>query len=201
MIAIVDYGMGNLKSVSKAFEFISRDEILVTDKAEVLQRADRIVLPGVGSFGDAVSNLSKLGLIVALRTEVLEKKKPFLGICLGMQILAEKGFEHGTHQGLGFIKGTVTRFEVDLKVPHIGWNNIKIKKNNQLLTDDSHDFYFVHSYHLKSDDDIVCATCNYGYEFIAAIKKYNIFATQFHPEKSQKAGLQILKNFVGWSNA
>lgn len=207
MIVIIDYGMGNLRSVSKALEFITDEEVTVSRSKEDLEKADRAILPGVGSFGNAMQNLKKFGLIEILRKEIIEKKKPLLGICLGMQILAEEGFEHGHHNGLGFIPGKVTKFNLDtnkFKIPHVGWNNIKVKQENQILSNikEDTDFYFVHSFQMEcTDEPLIVATCSYGHEFVAAIKKDNIFATQFHPEKSQQNGLKILKNFIKWDGS
>jgi len=204
MIVVVDYGMGNLRSVEKALETVTSEEVKVSSNPEDIRNADKIVLPGVGAFGDGMKNLEKLSLIKPLREVVIEKKKPFLGICLGMQLLADEGFEHGNHKGLGFIPGKVTKFNLDssYKVPHVGWNNIDVIGGNSLLSRlVDFDFYFVHSFHLECDDSYVAAKCNYGYDFVAAIKKENIFATQFHLEKSQHTGLRILENFVEWDGS
>lgn len=198
MIVVVDYGMGNLHSVAKALERVTDDEIVVSSDTKKLDRATRIVLPGVGAFGQGISNLKSLGLITALEKNVLEKKKPFLGICLGMQLLAETSTEKGLHKGLGWVKGEVTLFETNLKVPHVGWNDIEPCKgmlSGCYLGDRT--FYFVHSYHFVTSDN-VAATCGYGAGFVAAIEKGNIFATQFHPEKSQKNGQRLLKQWVEW---
>jgi glutamine amidotransferase len=204
MIIVVDYGMGNILSVSKALEYVSSEEVVVSSSADDLLNASRIVLPGVGSFGDAMKNLQEFGLVEPLKRAVLVDKKPFLGICLGMQILADEGFEHGRNRGLGFVPGIVKRFTFDdkeLKIPHVGWNDITFKQKSSLLDGVKINscFYFVHSFHMVCEDEsYILATCNYGYDFVAAIKKGNIFATQFHPEKSQQMGLKILKNFVAW---
>lgn len=204
MILIVDYGMGNIRSVSKALECITNEEVSISAVPEDLTKASRVVLPGVGAFGDGIASLKKGGWIDALKNAVLQEKKPFLGICLGMQMLAEESFEHGRYPGLGWIKGNVTRFvpnTPELKIPHVGWNDILFKKDNPLFRGvrEKADFYFVHSFHLTdTEPEIIAATCEYGYPFVAAIKKDNIFATQFHPEKSQQQGLQILKNFCQW---
>ena len=203
MIVVVDYGMGNIRSVSKAFEACGA-AVLVSAKPEDLKKAERIVLPGVGAFGDSMGNLKRLGLIEPLREEVLVRKKPYFGICLGMQILAESGEEKGNHQGLGWLPGQTLAFsfkDSELKVPHIGWNDIKIIQDSPLWKGlgKKLDFYFVHSYHLTpGNPSDVAATCNYGYDFAAAVQRGNIFATQFHPEKSQEAGLQIIRNFLAW---
>lgn len=204
MIAIIDYGMGNLRSVANALNFIGADFLITHDK-DLLKQADRIILPGVGSFGDGIENLKSLNLDDVLREEVLVHQKPLLGICLGMQMLAEKGYEGGEHQGLGLIKGVVQKLEAQsrgLRVPHVGWDDITYKKGGSLFCQisDHADFYFVHSYYLVCDDitDIL-ATCLYGLEFVVAIQHENIFATQFHPEKSQENGLRVLMNFVDYN--
>ncbi len=206
-IVIIDYGMGNLHSIRKALEYIG-GEVLVTSDPKYLRTADRIVLPGIGAFGDGMTNLRGAGLVPVLREEVLEKKKPFLGICLGMQLLADKSHEFGEHEGLGFISGEVRKFSfVDgqsLPVPHVGWNNLGVKKTHPLLDgvkEGSH-FYFVHSFHfIPTSENFVIGTTDYGYDFPAVIGRDNIFATQFHPEKSQRDGLKILENFLNWSSA
>ncbi len=205
MITIIDYGMGNLHSVSKAVEAAGGD-VIVSEKHEDIRAAEKIILPGVGAFGIGMQNLQKLDLIPVLHEEVIEKKKPLLGICLGMQLLAKDSEEHGHHKGLGFIEASVKKFTFpveskELKVPHVGWNEITIKKlDNPLLTKlpKKPTFYFVHSYYVTCNENIVAATCDYGGEFTAAIWKDNIFATQFHPEKSQQIGLQVLENFIKW---
>lgn len=201
MLAIIDYGMGNLKSVANALNFIGAD-FLVTNQAVDIKKADGIILPGVGAFGDGVANLCKLGLDIVLKEEITERKKKFLGICLGMQMLAEKGYEGGKFDGLGLIKGETRKLEAaqgGLKVPHVGWNDITFKKDCPLFYKilNNSDFYFVHSYSLVCQNKgNVLATCDYGGEFVAAAQKDNIFAVQFHPEKSQENGLQLLMNFV-----
>jgi len=203
MVVVVDYGMGNLRSVSKAFEACGAD-VTVSSKPGDLQKADRIVLPGVGAFGDSMANLKKRGLIEPLRQEVLVAKKPYFGICLGMQILADSGEEKGSHQGLGWLPGKTVMFQLadrELKVPHIGWNDIRIVKDGPLWSGlgKKLDFYFVHSFHfMPTDRDDAAATCDYGGEFTAAVQHENIFATQFHPEKSQESGLRLIRNFLGW---
>jgi imidazole glycerol-phosphate synthase subunit HisH len=203
MIAIIDYGMGNLLSVKSSFEYLGEEAVVINDPAE-LNTAERIVLPGVGAFPDAMDNLKKGGWINPLTLQVLERKKPFLGICLGMQLLADLGNEVRKTKGLGWIPGEVVNFSLqdsNLKIPHVGWNNVQLKKNNNMLNGikSGSDFYFVHSYHLKcSNEDHIAAVADYGGEFTAAIQKENIFATQFHPEKSQDFGLKIIENFSQW---
>lgn len=204
---IVDYGVGNLRSVQKAFEMAGATAEISGDGA-TLTGADAIVLPGVGAFGDAMENLRKRELIEPLRDAALERKVPFLGICLGMQLLFS-GSEEGGHQdGLGIIPGKVVRFELSaakdywgkqLKLPHIGWNNISIDGRSRLLrgVPQDTDFYFVHSYHAsETNSGHVAATCRYGEEFVCAIEVENVMATQFHPEKSQGEGQRIVANFV-----
>ena len=203
MIVIVDYGLGNLFSVQKAFEMISTD-VKVSGDPNDLKRADHIVLPGVGAFSDGIKNLKERGLFDALQEEVIKNKKPFFGICLGLQLIADKGLENGEFEGLKWIKGLVRKNEVEnfgLKKLHVGWNNISKVRESVLLKDvkENADFYFVHSYFLDCQDkDDVVATTEYGNIFPSIIEHENIFATQFHPEKSQKEGLKILKNFVNW---
>lgn len=204
MIAVIDYGMGNLHSIVKSLEYVSNEEIITTRKKQDIISSEKIVLPGVGAFGDAIINLSKYNLIELIKEEILLKKKPFLGICLGMQILTEVGFEYGEHPGLGIIPGRVIKFSfdsLDYRIPHVGWNDVSIDKNVKPLSNikNGTDFYFCHSFHMDcKDKSWICATCNYGNNFVAAVAKNNVFATQFHPEKSQKWGLKILKNFVEW---
>ena len=203
MIVVVDYGMGNIRSVSKAFEACGAD-VTVSSKPEDLKKAERIVLPGVGAFGDSMANLKKRGLVEPLREEILVSKKPYFGICLGMQILADTGEEKGSHRGLGWLGGRTVMFQLpdpQLKVPHIGWNDIKVVKDGPLWAGLGRklDFYFVHSFHFepKNASD-VAATCQYGIDFTAAVLHENIFATQFHPEKSQESGLRMIRNFLAW---
>lgn len=204
MIAIVDYGMGNLRSVEKGFErfgFKAR----VTDNHKELESADKLVLPGVGAFRDAIDGLKQRGLINTI-VNFIKSGKPFLGICLGLQLLFSRSYEDGEHAGLGVVPGEVVRFkfsgnEADgkLKIPHMGWNNINlIKPDNPLLKNvpDNTFMYFVHSYYVCPEDNRVVATeTEYGVRFASMIWDKNIFASQFHPEKSQQYGLAILKNF------
>ncbi len=199
MIAVVDYGMGNLRSVSKAIEHVGVD-VRVTRNPQDLKDAKGIVLPGVGAFKDAVRNLKEFGLWEVIIREV-EKGKPFLGICLGLQLLFEKSYEFGETEGFGFIEGEVVKFELpaDFKIPHMGWNQVYKKKESELLKNirEGEFFYFVHSYYVKpKNKNVVLTETDYGIYFTSAIEKENIFATQFHPEKSQRAGQKLLKNFV-----
>jgi len=198
MIAIIDYGMGNLSSVFKALKKLGA-EVEITDKVSEIRKAGSVILPGVGNFGDGMKNLKESGMVDVVR-ESISSGKPFLGICLGMQLLMENSEEAAGVGGLGIFKGKVVRFKKSsLKVPHMGWNDItmKIKNPNLKGIKDGTFFYFVHSYYVKPEDsEISVATCNYGVEFAACLGKGNVFATQFHPEKSQDAGLQILKNWI-----
>src|SRR3989344_8315875 len=202
MVVIIDYGMGNLFSVKNALEAIGV-EAKISNEPDDLRRAVQIILPGVGAFPDGMKNLKNLDIIPILEEEVLEKKKPFLGICLGAQLLAFQGEEHQLTDGLGWIKGRVRRFQVDeskFRIPHIGWNDVFPKKDN-ILFKNVHPpiFYFVHSYHLVPEDQsVIVATSEYGETFAAALPKENIFGVQFHPEKSQKNGLRILENFLAY---
>ncbi len=199
MIAIVDYGMGNLKSVEKGFQKVGIDA-RVTNNPRDIDDASGIVLPGVGAFRDCIKNLRESSLITSIIGSI-KKGKPYLGICLGLQILFSESEEFGLSKGLDLLKGRVIRFsfnDKDLKIPHMGWNNIKIRKRPPLLEgiDDNSFFYFVHSYYVvPDDDDIIATTTDYGIEFTSMIWKDNIFATQFHPEKSQSLGLKVLKTF------
>lgn len=203
-VSIVDYGMGNLMSVLRAFELIGC-EVQVTNNADVLAAANRIVLPGVGAFSVAMENLRKLGLIEVLNHVVLCKKKPFLGVCLGMQLIAEDSFENGHYQGLGWVPATVKRLDGSngFRVPHMGWNEINpVDRPSSLFEGIMGEatYYFVHSYHVEcKDSSYIGSTCNYGQHFVSSIQYENIFATQFHPEKSQKNGIQLLRNFVKYT--
>lgn len=197
MIGIIDYGMGNLRSVQKAFEFIGYKAEIISDRKEI-ERADKIVLPGVGAFADAIATIREKEFDKAIY-EAADKKKPFLGICLGMQMVFDKSYENGEYEGLGLIKGEVKRLPDTVKIPHIGWNNLNVKMREPLFegTGESPYVYFVHSYHLETDAPVVSATTFYGKEIQVAVQKDNIFALQFHPEKSGDIGLKILNNFGG----
>ena len=199
MVVIIDYGMGNVGSVKNAFASLG-EEAVISRKEEDIKSASHIVLPGVGAFKKGMENIHYFGLVDILRREVLEKQKPFLGICLGMQLLAEKGYEFGEHDGLGWIQGEAVKLDAGkLPLPHIGWNNIHIARENKLLKDveNDQDFYFVHSYVFKTkNSDDIAATTEYGSEFNSVISKNNIFGVQFHPEKSQRAGKLLLENFL-----
>lgn len=197
MIAIIDYGMGNLRSVQKAFEFLGF-EAVVTDDTEVMERADKLVLPGVGAFSDAIDTIRAKGFDKVIYRAV-EQNKPFLGICLGMQMIFDKSYEYGEYKGLGLIKGEIKLLPDNVKKPHIGWNDLNIKMRSPLFDGlpEKPYVYFVHSYYLETDAPVVSATTYYGKEIQVAVQKDNIFALQFHPEKSGDVGLQILKNFGG----
>ncbi len=203
MIAVVDYGSGNLHSIGSAFHMIGAN-VIVTNKPEDLREATHIVLPGVGAFGECMKNLHASGIEGALAEEVLEKRKPFYGICVGMQVLAREGHEFGVHRGLGWLNGIVRRFEVnekEFKIPHVGWNDVIQTKETPMLKGLGKDktFYFTHSYHfVPSDEDLTAAVCDYSSNFTVAVQRDNIFATQFHPEKSQENGLKLLENFLNW---
>ena len=199
MIAIVDYQMGNLRSVQKAFERVGHAAAITADP-RVLEQADHVVLPGVGAFADAIAEIRRRELIEPIRTAIASGK-PFLGICLGLQMLFDVGYEDGVHEGLGVIPGEVRRFNVpaEYKVPHMGWNHVSQRRPAPIfqgIADNSH-FYFVHSYYVvPKDESVIAGEASYPDPFCAAIWRDNLFATQFHPEKSQAAGLQLLKNFA-----
>ena len=200
MIAIIDYGMGNLRSVQKALEKVGARTVVTSDKSQV-HRAGKVVLPGVGAMRPAMERLQELGLADTI-AEVIADKKPFLGICLGLQLLFEKGFEGGDVKGLGILKGSVRPFQGDIKVPHMGWNQIQIQPMGRQMYSgiaDNSNVYFCHSYCVnpKNEDAQVLATLtDYDGPFVSSICKDNIWAVQFHPEKSQKTGLKLLENFV-----
>jgi len=199
MIAILDYDMGNLRSVSKALEHVD-GRCQITRDPKVVAKADKLVLPGVGAFKDCMENLRSYGLIEPIR-EFIASGRPFLGICLGMQLLMDESEEGGKHHGLGIIPGKVLRFssESGLKVPHMGWNQLKLSGQPRLLKGMEDEFvYFVHSYYVAPEQakKVTAATTAYGLNFTSSLESDNIFATQFHPEKSQKVGLGLLKRFV-----
>ena len=200
-VAVIDYGLCNIDSVARAVVECGGTAI-ITDRAEEILLATHIVLPGVGSFTDAMQNIRKASLDVILKKRVEEERIPFLGICLGMQLLATKGWEGGETQGLGWIAGEVRRLEPpdpSVRIPHVGWNTVEQVRSSPLLAGvaSGKDFYFVHSYAFKPEDaSVISGTCSYGEDFVAAVEKNRVCATQFHPEKSQKAGLQVLTNFI-----
>jgi glutamine amidotransferase len=201
-IAIIDYGMANLRSVQKAFEQVGhRAEII--SQPEQIDAADKVVLPGVGAFQDAVATLRANHLAEPIVRHI-KGGKPFLGICLGLQMLFDVGYEDGEHRGLGVLPGRCVRFDVDdamgLKVPHMGWNQLDVRRPSPLYRGlaEGAGVYFVHAYHVEPDDpNVVATTTDYGRPFVSSVWRDNVMATQFHPEKSQKVGLQILSNFAG----
>lgn len=199
MIAIIDYDAGNLKSVEKALHYLGQESIITRDRDEILG-ADKVILPGVGSFGDAMGKIRDYGLEEVIH-QVVEKDIPFLGICLGLQLMFESSEESHGVSGLGILKGRILRIpdKEGLKIPHIGWNSLHLTNNGRLfegLEENSY-VYFVHSYYLKAEEpEIVKASAWYGTDIHASVEKGNIFACQFHPEKSSDVGLHILKNFA-----
>lgn len=199
MIAIIDYDAGNIKSVERALQKLGQ-EVIVTRDAETILSADKVILPGVGAFGDAMENLRRYHLDKVIY-QVVERNIPFLGICLGLQLLFEKSDESKGVEGLGILEGEICRIPdcEGLKIPHMGWNSLHLQNNGRLFKDIDEDayVYFVHSYYLKAKDEkIVKATTEYSTHIHASVEKGNVFACQFHPEKSSDVGLQILKNFV-----
>ncbi|MGN0534016.1 MAG: imidazole glycerol phosphate synthase subunit HisH [Eubacterium sp.] len=199
MVAIIDYGAGNLSSVKKALDFLGAESEITKDRDKIMA-ASHIILPGVGSFGDAMDSMNRRGLTETVKEAALSGK-PFLGICLGLQLLFESSEESPGVQGLGLLKGKIVEIPKDrgLKVPHIGWNSVSLKQTDGIFKgiDQNSYFYFVHSYYLKgADDSAVAATADYGVEIECAVQQGNLCATQFHPEKSSKTGLQVLKNFL-----
>ena len=201
MVVVVDYGLGNLRSVAGAVEKVAYMP-LISNRIEDLEKADKLILPGVGAFGDGMTNLHRLGLVEPLTRFVMQQGKPILGICLGSQLMARDGYEFGYHQGLGWIEASVTKLETGnngLRVPHVGWNSLVQLKDSLLFCGIPQDvlFYYVHSFHVQCDPrDIVVGECEYGVKFVAAFQQGNIYGTQFHPEKSQLYGLTLLKNFL-----
>jgi len=201
-IGLIDYGAGNFASVRNALEHLAI-ELVEVREPDALQGTTHVILPGVGAFASAMNRLEELGLVEALAEHVLAQQKPFLGICVGMQVLASEGREFGVHPGLGFIDGVVDMIELPegsgLGLPHIGWNELEVRQRSPLFDgmDGTPIFYFVHSYQLiPSDPEAIIATCNYGGLVVAAVRKGNVFGVQFHPEKSQHHGLQLLANFA-----
>ena len=197
MIAIIDYGMGNLQSVKKALEFLGFETKITSSKGDILD-ASHVILPGVGAFADAVFNLNKKDLITPIQKSIVSGK-PFLGICLGMQLLFDYSLEYGRTEGLSIVSGGVEPFSLkDKKVPHMGWNSLKVYDNPIIPKEENIYVYFVHSYHaVNVPSKNVIATTEYGYEFVSAVSKDNVFGLQFHPEKSADIGLNMLKRFGG----
>ena len=205
-VAIVDYGSGNLRSAAKAFEHAGADAVLVTDKPADVLDADRVVLPGVGAFGDCRRGLYAVpGMVEALEEAVCRQGKPFFGICVGMQLMATVGLEFGSHDGLDWVPGPVVAIEPDndsLKIPHMGWNQLTMVQEHPVLEGipTGAYAYFVHSYHLQAEQaDTVLATTDYGETLTAIVGRDNMVGTQFHPEKSQATGLRLIGNFLRWT--
>ena len=199
MIAIIDYGAGNLHSVKNALDFLGADNIVTGNKEEILS-ADKVILPGVGAFGDAMKCLEERGLVETVKA-VVENSKPFLGICLGLHLLFEESEESPNVKGLGIFKGKIVKIPDNrsLKIPHMGWNNIRITKDSKILKNIGNEpyVYFVHSYYVEAkDESVVSAYTEYGQRLDIAVEQGNVFATQFHPEKSGDTGMEILKNFI-----
>ena len=191
--------MGNVASVDKAIKHLGLESIITNDLIEI-QQASYIILPGVGAFAQGMENLHKLGLVEILNKEVINNKKPFLGVCLGMQLIASRGVEPNLTSGLDWIKGEVIKIiEPEKSIPHLGWNEITVTTNPIIKDFNKKDFYFIHSFHFDVlNKENVAATVNYGKDYVAAIQKDNIFATQFHPEKSQTSGLELMKSFFSY---
>lgn len=204
---IIDYGSGNIESVTNALELVGADEIIISSKTQDLQNADRLILPGVSAFGDCMGGLEKIeGLVSEIKKQVIENKKPLLGVCAGMQIMGSIGYENGEKNGLDFISGSVKRIEIPvdsgLKVPHMGWNNITVKPNSHPVLEgikSGDHFYFANSYHFICENEAeMLASVEYGSNICGVIAKDNIVGVQFHPEKSGDPGLRLLKNFLNW---
>lgn len=195
MIGIIDYHLNNLRSVQKAFERVGVQSFL-SDNPNELKKAEKLVLPGVGAYGAAMENLRVLGLKDVLDDHI-SAGKPLLGICLGMQLLFTKSYEHGEHPGLNYVAGVVKQFPATVKVPHMGWNQIEIVGSSPLLADveEKSFVYFVHSYYVEPKGNVTLSQTEYGFRFTSIVQQDNVFGIQFHPEKSQKTGLQLLKNF------
>jgi len=204
MITIVDYQMGNLRSVQKGIERVGGSATISSDPNQIAN-ASQLILPGVGAFGDAMAEINRRDLAKPI-LDFIASGRPFLGICLGLQLLFERGFEHGEHEGLGVFKGDVVRFDLPdkVKVPHMGWNTVSARKSCRIindLNDDTH-FYFVHSYYVRpTDPSVIALECDYGGPFCAMVSRDNLFATQFHPEKSQAVGLKLLAEFAKLGDA
>jgi len=199
MLAIIDYQMGNLRSVQKAFERVGHAATITSDP-QTVRNADKVVLPGVGAFEDAIAELRRRDLVEPI-LETIERGRPFLGICLGLQLLVDVGYENGTHQGLGVLPGECVRFDIpsEYKVPHMGWNRAVSRRRPPIFAglSDEPSFYFVHSYYVKpTDGEVIATETDYAGPFCSMIWRDNLYATQFHPEKSQAEGLRLLKNFA-----
>lgn len=198
-LVIVDYGMGNLKSVMGAIHYLGYDDVSLSNELSVLQQADKLILPGVGNYARAMSSINELDLTSAIRQLVLEEKKPILGVCLGMQLMGHSSTESGFNTGLGLVDGVVESFvHKGIKVPHVGYNQVRPCSGSRLYSNilPEPDYYFTHSFRMLSDADIGKTTCFYGEEFVASFEINNIAGVQFHPELSQTNGLHLLKNFI-----
>ena len=197
-ICILDYGSGNVGSVNNLLNYLNYRSV-ISNNIEDIKNASHIILPGVGAFGSSISKINQKIPVDILENEIVIKGKPFLGICVGMQVLTENGFENGNDKGLGWIKGSVRKLQTkSFPLPHIGWNNITVSKNNSLTKnlEDIDDFYFVHSYYCDIENKYEVSNTTYGQTFCSILNENNIFGVQFHPEKSQKAGQKIIKNFI-----
>ena len=201
-ICIVDYEVGNTYSVFHALEYLGYSKVKITDKENVISEAEALILPGVGAFDEAAKNLRKRNLDKILNEQVLVKKKPILGICVGMQMLATHSEENGIHEGLNWIEGRVKKLELPegFRVPHVGWNNVNIDNKAPLFQKNitSTNFYFDHSYHFNCESKYISSWCDYGVKVTASVQKDNIFGVQFHPEKSQSNGLKLFRNFFNF---
>lgn len=198
-IVIVDYGMGNIKSITSALKYLGVDNIIVSNKLEEIGSADKLILPGVGSFAKAMNNIKELHLDTILYDTVIKNKKPILGICLGMQLMGESSEEDGDTKGLSFVKAKITKFDTkNLKIPHVGFNQVSFTNNFKLYNSLSNlsDFYFTHSFKMQSNENINQSFCNYGDDFIVSYEVDNMAGVQFHPELSQTNGLKLLENFI-----
>jgi len=198
-IVIVDYGMGNIKSIVSALKYLNADDIVLSHKIDDIKSADKLILPGVGSFSKAMKNIKELNLDKILQQTVIEEKKPILGICLGMQLMSNSSSEDGLINGLGFVDAIVRKFNIEnLKIPHVGFNQVSISNDSRLYKglSDLSDFYFTHSYQMETKKDINQSTCTYGNEFVVSYELDNIVGVQFHPELSQTNGLKLLDNFI-----
>jgi imidazole glycerol-phosphate synthase subunit HisH len=198
-VVIVDYGMGNIRSIVSTLNFLKVTDVIVSDSLQDFESADKLILPGVGNFGKAIHQIRTKSLDVHLKSMVIEQKKPLLGICLGMQLLGLSSSEHGFNIGLSYVNAEVTKFDnTQVKVPHVGFNQVKINEKSKLFEGimDEADFYFTHSYRMHSKENINQSLCNYQDDFVAAFELENIAGVQFHPELSQHNGLRLLKNFI-----
>ena len=198
-VVIVDYGMGNIKSILSTLNYLNIDKVILSNSIKDFEKADKIILPGVGNFGKAINIIKNKKIDISLSRVVIEQKKPLLGICLGMQLMSSSSTEQGFNNGLAYVKGDVDLFDDSIvKVPHTGFNQVKINKNSKLFEgiSDGSDFYFTHSYRLQSKENINQTICNYQGDFIAGFELDNLCGVQFHPELSQSNGLKLFKNFI-----